>query len=151
MTRKIVRAATRIVNGIESSLFLGNLDAKRDWGHAEDYVDGMWRILQHETPDDFVLATGVAISVREFAKKVFSKVGREISWSGSGINEVGVDQHGNVLIRIDPNYFRLTEVPFLLGDASKARQQLNWIPRFTVDSLIDDMVLNEALGTAYLR
>jgi len=146
VTRKIVRAAVRISKGQELVLFLGNLDASRDWGHAKDYVEGMWRILQHHTPDDFVLATGTAITVREFAERVFAKLGREISWSGSGVNEIGSDQDGTVLIRIDPIYFRPTEVPFLLGDATKAREDLGWEPQFTVESLIDDMVANELIN-----
>ena len=110
VTRKIVRAAARIVAGSEQTLYLGNLDAIRDWGHAKDYVDGMWRMLQHHTPDDFVLATGVAVTVREFAERVFEKLGRTISWSGEGVDEVGKDQNGIVLIKIDPMYFRPTEV-----------------------------------------
>ena len=115
VTRKVVRAAARIKAGQEKCLYLGNLDAIRDWGHAKDYVEGMWRILQHSEADDFVLATGVAITVREFVEKVFAKLGMNISWSGSGVDEVGKDQNGNVVIRIDPAYFRPTEVPFLLG------------------------------------
>ena len=143
VTRKIVRAATRIEKGNELTLFLGNLDAIRDWGHAKDYVEGMWRILQHHAADDFVLATGVAITVREFAEKVFAKLGREISWSGKGIDEVGTDQNGNVIIRIDPAYFRPTEVPFLLGDSTKARTLLGWKPSYDLEALIDDMVESE--------
>ena len=143
VTRKVVRAATRIKLGKEKCLYLGNLDAIRDWGHAKDYVEGMWRILQHSVADDFVLATGVAITVREFVEKTFLKLEIKISWSGSGINEVGKDQNGNVIIRIDPMYFRPTEVPFLLGDASKARELLGWQPRYTIDTLIDEMVESE--------
>jgi GDPmannose 4,6-dehydratase len=143
VTRKIVRAATRIAKGNESTLFLGNLDAIRDWGHAKDYVEGMWRILQHHEGDDFVLATGVAITVREFAEKVFAKLGIEISWSGSGADEVGKDQNGSVIIKIDSAYFRPTEVPFLLGDSSKARELLGWSPVHTVETLIDEMVESE--------
>ena len=143
VTRKIVRAATRIANGKESTLYLGNLDAARDWGHAKDYVEGMWRMLQHHVADDFVLATGVAITVREFAEKVFAKLGIEISWSGSGVDEVGKDQNGNIVIRIDPAYFRPTEVPFLLGDATKARTLLGWNPVYTLETLIDEMVESE--------
>ena len=143
VTRKIVRAATSISKGKGSTLFLGNLDATRDWGHAKDYVEGMWRILQHHKADDFVLATGVAITVREFAEKVFAKLGIEISWSGSGVDEVGKDQNGNVVIRIDPAYFRPTEVPFLLGDSTKARTLLGWNPVYTLETLIDEMVESE--------
>jgi GDPmannose 4,6-dehydratase len=142
VTRKIVSAAKRIVSGNQSVLFLGNLDAIRDWGHAKDYVEGMWRILQHSEPDDFVLATGEAITVREFAEKVFEKVGMPISWEGSGIEEVGKNQRGEIVIKIDQKYFRPTEVPFLLGDSSKARRILGWKPIFTVDKLIDDMIQN---------
>ena len=143
VTKKIVRAAARIAKGNELCLFLGNLDASRDWGHAKDYVDGMWRMLQHHEGDDFVLATGVAMSVREFTQKVFSKLGMNISWSGEGVDEIAKDQNGNVIIRIDPSYFRPTEVPFLLGDATKARTLLGWNPIYTIDSLIDEMVASE--------
>ncbi len=146
VTRKVVRAATRIKAGNEECLYLGNLDAIRDWGHAKDYVDGMWRILQHTEADDFVLATGVAISVREFVEKVFAKLGMKISWSGSGIDEIGKDQTGNTVIRIDPAYFRPTEVPFLLGDSTKARTRLGWMPVYTLEMLIDEMVENELAG-----
>lgn len=143
VTRKVVRAAARIKMGKEKCLYLGNLDATRDWGHAKDFVDGMWRILQHSVADDFVLATGVAITVREFVEKTFSQLEMNISWSGSGVEEVGKDQNGNIVIRIDPTYFRLTEVPFLLGDASKAKNLLGWNPTYTIDTLIDEMVTHE--------
>ena len=146
VTRKVVRAAARIKVGKEKCLYLGNLDAIRDWGHAKDYVEGMWRILQHSEADDFVLATGVAITVREFVEKVFAKLGMNISWSGSGVDEVGKDQNGNVVIRIDPAYFRPTEVPFLLGDSTKARTKLGWEPVYTLDMLIDEMVESEMKG-----
>jgi GDPmannose 4,6-dehydratase len=142
VTKKIVNAAKKIVNGNQSVLFLGNLDAIRDWGHAKDYVEGMWRILQHTEPDDFVLATGEAITVREFAEKVFEKVGMHIEWEGEGINEVGKNSNGVEVIKIDPKYFRPTEVPFLLGDASKAKKLLGWEPTFSIDNLIDDMIKN---------
>lgn len=143
VTRKIVRAAVRIAKGKEKTLFLGNIDSIRDWGHAKDYVEGMWRILQHKEADDFVLATGVAITVREFVERVFAKLGMEITWSGEGVDEVGTDQNGAVLVRIDPAYFRPTEVPFLLGDSTKARTVLGWKPVHTVETLIDDMVESE--------
>ena len=146
VTRKVVRAAARIKVGREKCLYMGNLDAIRDWGHAKDYVEGMWRILQHSEADDFVLATGVAITVREFVEKVFAKLGMNISWSGSGVDEVGKDQNGNVVIRIDPAYFRPTEVPFLLGDSTKARTKLGWEPVYTLDMLIDEMVESEMEG-----
>ena len=145
VTMKIVRAAVRIANDQESILYLGNLDAIRDWGHAKDYVEGMWRILQHHEPDDFVLATGTAITVREFVEKVFSKVGIIVTWRGEGINETGENQFGEIVIRIDPVYFRPTEVPFLLGDAQKAKNLLGWEPIYTVDTLIDDMIHGERL------
>ena len=140
VTRKIVNAAKKIVSGSQSALFLGNLDAIRDWGHAKDYVEGMWRILQHTEPDDFVLATGKAITVREFAEKVFEKVGMPIKWEGDGLNEVGKNSSGDEVIKIDPKYFRPTEVPFLLGDASKAKKLLGWEPTFSLDDLIEDML-----------
>lgn len=143
VTRKIVRAATRIATGDELILYLGNLDATRDWGHAKDYVDGMWRMLQHHTADDFVLATGVAVTVREFAERVFEKLGRTITWSGKGLDEVGRDQSGNTVIKIDPMYFRPTEVPFLLGDASKAHRELGWKPKYDLSELINEMVEEE--------
>lgn len=143
VTRKIVRAATRISKGLQSDLYLGNLDALRDWGHAKDYVDGMWRILQHKEADDFVLATGVAISVREFAEKVFLMLGIQIAWQGKGVDEIGKDENGKVVIRIDPQYFRPTEVPFLLGDSTKARSLLGWEPKYTLETLIADMVESE--------
>jgi GDPmannose 4,6-dehydratase len=142
VTQKIVSAAKRIISGNQSVLFLGNLDAIRDWGHAKDYVEGMWRILQHSEPDDFVLATGEAITVREFAEKVFEKVGMPVFWEGSGIHEVGKNKSGDIIIKIDPKYFRPTEAPFLLGDASKARKLLGWQPTFSLDDLIDDMIRN---------
>jgi GDPmannose 4,6-dehydratase len=143
VTQKIVRAAVRIAAGQQKVLLLGNLDASRDWGHAKDYVDGMWRILQHSEGDDFVLATGITTTVREFAEKVFARLDIKISWSGTGIDEVGKDQNGNEVIRIDPTYFRPTEVPFLLGDASKARKLLGWQPTYSLDALIEEMVTSE--------
>lgn len=140
VTRKIVRAAAAIKSGKQKTLYLGNLDAIRDWGHAKDYVEGMWRILQADKPEDYVLATGVAITVREFCERVFARLGMEITWSGSGVDEIAKDQNGNKVIQIDPKYFRPTEVPFLLGDSTKARTQLGWSPVYTIDMLIEEMV-----------
>ena len=143
VTRKIVRSAVRIAAGLEEILYLGNLDAVRDWGHAKDYVEGMWRILQHHTAEEWVLATGEAISVREFVEKTFKLVGISITWSGKGVDEIGKDQNGVVRIQINPVYFRPTEVPFLLGDASKARKILGWEPRYKIDDLVQEMVESE--------
>jgi GDPmannose 4,6-dehydratase len=140
VTQKIVQAAVAINSGRQETLFLGNVDAVRDWGHAKDYVEGMWRILQHSEPSDWVLATGEATSVRKFVEIVFLKLNRKISWSGQGIAEKGVDQNGNILVQIDARYFRPTEVPHLLGDASRAREILGWEPTHTLDSLIQEMV-----------
>jgi GDPmannose 4,6-dehydratase len=140
VTQKIVQAAIRIVSGKQEKLFLGNLDAVRDWGHAQDYVDGMWRILQHSVPSDWVLATGEATTVRKFVEIVFEKLGRPITWRGSGTEEQGIDNDGKVLIQIDAKYFRPTEVPHLLGDATRATTILGWKPSFNLDALIDDMI-----------
>jgi len=147
VTRKIVRAAVVIAENKSETLFLGNLDSMRDWGHAKDYVEGMWRILQHTAPDDFVLATGVAITVREFAEKVFNRLGIKIEWQGTGLEEIGIDQCGRTIIRIDPKYFRPTEVPFLLGDARKAKELLGWHPTTSLDDLIHEMVTHEIEAT----
>ena len=143
VTKKIVRAAVRISLGIEEIVFLGNLDAVRDWGHAKDYVEGMWKILQHPTAEDWVLATGEAISVRDFTVKVFQKVNLDITWRNSGLEEEGVDQTGRVRIKIDSRYFRPTEVPHLLGDSSKARRLLGWTPKYGINELIDEMIARE--------
>lgn len=140
VTQKIVQAAVAITSGTQRKLFLGNLDAVRDWGHAKDYVEGMWRILQHDLPSDWVLATGEATSVRKFVEITFEKLGRKIVWEGSGAFEKGLDQNGNVLIEIDPRYFRPTEVPHLQGDASRAKNILGWKPICTLDSLISEMI-----------
>jgi GDPmannose 4,6-dehydratase len=140
VTQKIVQAAVAITSGRQKKLYLGNLDAVRDWGHAKDYVEGMWRILQHETPSDWVLATGEATSVRRFVEMSFDKVGRKITWESSGVSERGSDQNGNVLIEIDARYFRPTEVPHLQGDSSRAKKILGWKPSYTLDSLISEMI-----------
>lgn len=144
VTRKITRAVAQISQGQQDCLYLGNLDAKRDWGHARDYVDGMWRILQHPEPDDFVLATGLTTSVRDFTQKAFAVAGIFLKWEGSGASEIGRDaESGSVLVRIDPAYYRPTEVDFLLGDASKAREKLGWVPKYELDQLIEEMVLSD--------
>ncbi len=143
VTKKIVQAAVLISQGVDKKLFLGNLDSIRDWGHAKDFVQGIWKMMQHPEPTDWILATGVAISVREFAVRVFKSVGIEISWTGLGLNEVGKDQNGNTVIEVDARYFRPTEVPHLLGDATKARTLLNWKPEYDLNSLIQDMVVAE--------
>jgi GDPmannose 4,6-dehydratase len=141
VTRKITRAVAAIELGLQSKLFLGNLSATRDWGHARDYVEGMWLIVQQPEPDDYVLATGEEHSVREFAEKAFACVGTTIEWRGSGITEQGLDKRdGRVLIEIDPRYFRPTETDALLGDPSKARQRLGWRHKTTFDELVREMV-----------
>lgn len=141
VTRKITRAIAAIRKGTQDCLFLGNLDAKRDWGHARDYVDGMWRIVQHDTPDDFVLATGESHSVREFVERAFDVVGIPIEWQGEGLDEVGVNaDSGKTIIQIDASYFRPNEVDFLLGDPSKAERLLGWKAETTFDALVEEMV-----------
>ena len=140
VTQKIVQGAVAIKHELQDKLFLGNLESVRDWGHAKDYVEGMWKIMQHDIPDDWVLATGSAISVRQFIEIVFSSLGISIEWRGEGLEEVGVDQHSKVRIVIDPQYYRPNEVPHLLGDASKARNLLKWEPRYSLEGLIDEMI-----------
>ena len=141
VTRKITRAVAAIELGLQDKLYLGNLDAERDWGHARDYVEGMWRILQQDEPDDYVLATGEKHSVREFVEKAFAKVGDRIAWRGMGVNEQGVEaSSGRVLVEVDPRYFRPTEVDLLLGDPSKAHQKLGWRHKTTFDELVQEMV-----------
>lgn len=141
VTRKITRAVAAIQLGLQKKLYLGNLDAKRDWGHARDFVEGMWRILQHDRPDDFVLATGITQTVREFVELAFGIVGRGIVWVGKGTDEKGCDaESGEVLIEIDARYFRPTEVDLLLGEPTKAREELGWTPTITLEQLIREMV-----------
>lgn len=141
VTRKLSRAAAAIALGLQETTYLGNLDAKRDWGHAQDYVRGMWMMLQQDAPDDFVLATGEAHSVREFAELAFGTAGIPLEWRGEGLDEVGVDSRdGAVRVRIDPRFFRPTEVDHLLGDASKARRLLGWEPEVSFEELVRRMV-----------
>jgi len=144
VTRKITRAVAAIECGVQDTLFLGNLEAKRDWGHARDYVEGMWRILQQDMPDDFVLATGETHTVREFVERAFAVVGRTIVWKGEGVDETGVDEgSGQVLVRIDPTYFRPTEVDLLLGNPAKAREKLGWTHTTTFPQLVEEMVASD--------
>ncbi len=141
VTRKITRAVAAIHHDLQDRLYLGNLDAKRDWGHARDYVEGMWRIVQHETPEDFVLATGETRSVREFVERAFAEVGTELVWRGQGVDEVGIERKsGRVLVEVDPKYFRPTEVDILIGDASKARTLLGWQATTPFATLVSEMV-----------
>ncbi|MCW2240813.1 GDP-mannose 4,6-dehydratase [Azospirillum canadense] len=141
VTRKITRAVAAIQFGLQKTLYLGNLDAKRDWGHARDYVEGMWRIVQQDRPDDYVLATGETHSIREFVELAFGHVGRRIEWRGTGVDEQGVDaESGDVLVEVDPRYFRPTEVDVLLGDPSKARARLGWAHTTSFPDLVREMM-----------
>ena len=141
VTRKISRAVAAIEAGLQQQLFIGNLNARRDWGHARDYVEGMWMMLQQDRPDDYVLATGEAHTVREFVERAFAVVGRRIRWRGEGAGEVGLDQaSGKELVKVDARYIRPTEVDILLGDASKAHARLGWRHRVGFDDLVAEMV-----------
>jgi len=144
VTRKITRGVAAIKLGLQKALYLGALDAKRDWGHARDYVEGMWRMLQQDEPDDYCLATGEMHSVREFVELSFAQVGQTIVWNGEGLDEVGIDaESGETLIKIDPRYFRPTEVDELLGDPSKAFEKLGWRHTTTFPELVKEMVEND--------
>jgi GDPmannose 4,6-dehydratase len=152
VTRKITRAASKIVLGLDEKLFLGNLDAKRDWGHAQDYVEAMWLMLQQEQAEDFVIATGVTTTVRDFVKLSFAEAGIELEFRGEGVNEKGYIKAchsdyqlpvGKEVVRVDPKYFRPTEVELLLGDPSKAHQKLNWKPKHNLASLVKDMMASD--------
>lgn len=141
VTRKITRAVASIVHGLQDRVYLGNLNARRDWGHARDYAEGMWRIVNHDPPDDFVLATGEAHSVREFVELAFKEAGIDIVWDGEGVRERGRDaETGAVRVEVDPRYFRPTEVDLLVGDATKAREVLGWAPKSTFRQLVSGMV-----------
>ena len=153
VTRKITRAVAAIAQGLQDTLFLGNLNARRDWGHAKDYVEAMWRILQQDEPDDFVIATGITTTVRDFAKLAFAEAGIEITFEGEGKSERGIVKRcsnqkyqlpaGKEVIAIDPEYFRPTEVDLLIGDATKAKEKLGWHPKYTLRDMIKEMVLSD--------
>jgi len=140
VTRKITRALARIKLGLQDCLYLGNMDAKRDWGHAKDYVEMQWLMLQQEKPEDFVIATGVQYSVRDFVAAAAKELGMSIRWEGQGVEEKGFDAAGKVIVAVDPRYFRPTEVETLLGDPTKAKTKLGWTPRITFDELVAEMV-----------
>ncbi len=141
VTRKITRALAQIKLGLQDCLYLGNLDAKRDWGHAKDYTEMQWLMLQQDKPEDFVIATGIQYSVRDFVNAAAKEIGIEIKWSGHGIDEIGMDNNQKVIVRVDPRYFRPTEVETLLGDATKAQQKLGWFPKTTFEELVAEMAL----------
>jgi GDPmannose 4,6-dehydratase len=144
VTRKITRAVANISLGNQDCLYLGNIDTQRDWGHARDYVEGMWRILQHPKADDFVLATGRTQTVRSFVNAAFAEVGMQIEWSGKGIDEIGRDKKtGKAVVKIDPSYFRPAEVDLLLGDATKAKKELGWEATTTLEELVKEMVASD--------
>lgn len=154
VTRKITRAFARIRLGMQECLHLGNLNARRDWGHAKDYVEAQWLMLQQEQPDDFVIATGEQHSVREFAEAAAAEVGIRLSWDGWGIDEKGHDSTGRCIVRVDPRYFRPTEVESLVGDATKVRQKLGWTPKITFSQLVAEMAredLKEAERDALVK
>ncbi|MCX7157478.1 MAG: GDP-mannose 4,6-dehydratase [Rhodocyclales bacterium] len=140
VTRKITRALARIKLGLQDCLFLGNLDSKRDWGHARDYIEMQWLMLQQEKPEDFVIATGVQYSVRDFVNAAAAEIGIAVDWRGAGVDEKGYDAQGKCIVQVDPRYFRPTEVETLLGDATKAREKLGWTPRITFAELVAEMV-----------
>lgn len=140
VTRKITRALARIKLGLQDCLYLGNLDSLRDWGHARDYVEMQWLMLQQDTPEDFVIATGEQYSVREFVDVAAQEIGIKLTWEGTGISETGRDESGKVIVQVDPKYFRPAEVETLLGDASKAREKLGWVPKIDFLSLVQEMM-----------
>jgi len=153
VTRKITRAASKIALGLQDKLYLGNLDAKRDWGHAKDYVRMMWMLLQHDTPQDWVIATGKTTAVRDFVRMAFDYLGIELEFKGEGVNEKGYIKKcnnpefqleiGREVVAVDPRYFRPTEVDLLIGDASKAKRELGWVPKYDLKELVDDMMASD--------
>jgi GDPmannose 4,6-dehydratase len=153
VTRKITRAACRIALGLQQTLFMGNIEAKRDWGHAKDYVEAMWLMLQQKSPEDYVIATGITTTVREFIVKAFEQLGITIQFSGEGLKETGIVvksddstflvKKGQEVVRIDPNYFRPTEVELLIGDPTKAKTKLGWVPKYDLDGLVKEMVASD--------
>jgi GDPmannose 4,6-dehydratase len=140
VTRKITRGLARLKVGLQETLFLGNLDAKRDWGHARDYVEMQWLMLQQEKPQDYVIATGHQYSVREFVQRCAERLELDLTWQGSGIDEKAVDKNGKIIVAVDPRYFRPTEVETLLGDPGKAQRELGWTPRTSFDQLVEEMI-----------
>jgi len=151
VTRKITRAVARMALGLQDKLYLGNLDAKRDWGHAKDYVEAMWLVLQQETPEDFVIATGITTAVRDFVRMAFEEIGVVLNFEGEGLNELGVVAKssneylkvGQQVVHVDPRYFRPTEVELLIGDPTKANQKLGWKPKYTLASMVKEMVASD--------
>lgn len=157
VTRKITRAVAAIIKGKQEKLYLGNLNARRDWGHAKDYVEAMWLILQQEKPEDFVIATGITTTVRDFIKLAFAEVGIELDFTGEGVNEKGKIKScsnpayqlsiGKVVVAVDPEYFRPTEVDLLIGDATKARTKLGWMPKYDLAGIVKEMVASDVAAT----
>ena len=149
VTRKITRSLCRIKLGLEDCLYIGNLDAKRDWGHAKDYVEMQWLMLQRDKPEDYVIATGEQYSVREFIEVVMKKLDIEFEWQGSGLNEIAVDKEGKCIVKVSSKYFRPTEVDSLLGDPTKAKKELNWQPKISFEMLVDDMVNKDLVNAKH--